>query len=337
MDKVVLAGTPKHLELSAELGKNKRDFLLLNISGTCNYNCKKCCNLVPNKRVGISLSQVKSIISEAREKFGIRSVAFIGEGETTLAPNFKEIIRHANSEKLHSIIFTNGYFINPQMAKFLESNNVSIVFSVDSLKKGAYEELTGTRGTFDRVMKNIKNCRRIYSEKIKYENNNMVLFLAINMLLMKSNIGEIKTLKKFCGNDILPIFNYPMITGNAENNLDLFGALNKTGIKKLKELAFKSSPNKGPTNICPHEEICGYFKYGLSIGCDGSILPCPYSLEYTNILGNIRELKLENALETQKTLVKDFRKLDEKCYCIMRSSKYKELLSKYRRKSDRKN
>lgn len=329
---VVLAGSPKHLAMCQELGKSKRDFLLINISGTCNYNCRKCCNLVPNKRVALSLDEIKGLISDAKEFLGIRTVAFMGEGETMLAPNFTEIIKHINSEKLYTIIFTNGYFVDKKMAEFLAKNNVSVVFSVDSLKKEFYEMLTGTRGTFDKMMNNIDNCRRVYSEKIRYEKGIKVLNLAINMLLMKDNTAEIDSLIKFCGKDVLPIFNYPMLTGNASNNPQLFGTLRKSEIEKLKKLAFESSPNKGPTNICPQQDACGYFFYGISLGCDGSLLPCPYALECTNLLGNIKNTSLEKALELQKKAIGEFRKLDKKGYCLLRSGKYKQFISKYRNK-----
>ena len=212
---VVLAGTPQHLELERPLGLAKRDFLLINISGSCNYSCKKCCNMVPNKRVMISLEEITGMVLNAKNALGIRTVVFIGEGETTLAPNFKSIVSFVHKAGLNTVIFSTGYFIDEPLARFLAENNVSIVFSLDSLNENRYHGLTGTTNSFARVMQNIRACRNIFAEKIRAVNGKRVVFLAINMLLTKDSLDEVEAMKEFCGNDVLPVFNYPLMVGNA--------------------------------------------------------------------------------------------------------------------------
>lgn len=319
LSRIALAGSPRHLELTKPIGVAKKDYLLLNISGSCNYNCKKCCNLVPHKRVLLSMPVIRKLITGAKRKLGVRTVVFVGEGETLLAPNFRAIISAVNKAGLYSILFTNGYFLDEALASFLAENNASIIFSIDSLKEKRYAELTGAKKSFKKVMRNIETSRRIFQKKIGMENGVKITCLAINMLLTNSSLQEVPAAREFCSSDILPVFNYPLMTGNATLHKKIFGNITK----KVKKLA-------SPTNLPTRENQCGYFFHGLTIGLDGSILACPYSLELTGRTVNITEIGIERAAELHDELISKFRKHDKKSYCIMRSPKYKEFLGEYR-------
>ncbi|MCX6804282.1 MAG: radical SAM protein, partial [Candidatus Diapherotrites archaeon] len=278
--------------------------------------CKKCCNMVPSKSVLLHIKKIKAIIKEAKEKLGIRTVVFIGEGETTLAPNFKTIISYAETLGLYKIIFTNGYYLDEKLANFLVSKNASIVFSVDSLQKNKYEYLTGTKGSFDRVMQNIEYCRKIYSGKACTRKGKRVVMLAMNVLITATSKMEAKQIFEFCGNDIKLAFNYPVMKGNAQENAGLFECNLKTAKK-----------NYSVTNYTPRTGNCGYFFNGITFGIDGSLLACPYTLEMTGKTVNIFDTDIETAVKIHDQFIKQFRKVDDKFYCVIRSSKYKKFIT----------
>jgi len=290
----LLKGTPKYLDLIRPLGKARCDYLLLNISAVCNYNCKKCCNKMESceiRKVTLTLPQIKQIIKKAQDQLGIRTVVLVGEGETLLAPHFKEIISYINRLGLITIIFTTAFLLNREMAEFLRNNNVSIIISCDSLNQKKYDDLVGVQGAFQSAINNIESCAEIYSETkgfIELKSKQYELHrLAFNSVVTDETIDEIDKIQEFCrSRGMMSILNYPIIKGNLiKHRKELIKT--QTSLKKQMKIVFDKSENQGFSGTT-YDKKCGYLFNGLSIGIDGSILlPCAYCPENEKLFGNV--------------------------------------------------
>lgn len=97
----------------------------------CNIHCKGCCNpdyqpLVP-KNI-LSLDKLISIISEAKEKFGIEGVTYSG-GEPTLQQNLPQLTEEIHKLGLGVISFTGRIY---EEVKY-------ILCDCDTVLDGAYD------------------------------------------------------------------------------------------------------------------------------------------------------------------------------------------------------
>lgn len=97
----------------------------------CNIHCKGCCNpdyqsLVP-KNI-LSLVEIISIITEAKEKFGIEGVTYCG-GEPTLQQNLPQLTEEIHKLGLGVISFTGR---NYEEVK-------DVLHGCDAVLDGAYE------------------------------------------------------------------------------------------------------------------------------------------------------------------------------------------------------
>lgn len=333
----LLAGTPKHLALTQPLGVAPCDYLLLNISARCNYRCRKCCNAkgtADHRRVTLTLEEIKKIIRQARVELGIRAIVFAGEGETLLAPHFKEIIRFSNQSGLASIVFTNAYFLDENMARFLLNHDVSLVISCDSVRKQAYEYLTRAPGSFNQAMENINAAAKIYGSArriARFKNKRYeITRLGINSIVSDINRREVNQIQRFCRQrQIMSILNFPLIKGHLLKFKSKF-LRNKTSLAEQMRLVFRKSENRGFTGIC--DGRCGYLFHGFSIGIDGSILaPCAYCPENEGAMGNIREYLGQpggfiRAHDKVKKTILDFAKKNRVTFCLPRHPKYHEYL-----------
>lgn len=327
MDKIkkLMKGTPRHLDMLQPLGKSICDYLLINISGKCNYRCKKCCNSSPNKEVKLTLSDIKEVLHEAKTGLGIRAVAIFGEGETLMAPHYKEIIKYIDKLGLITVQFTNGYFLDRKMAEFLKAHNVSIIVSVDYLDEGRYDDFVGVKGAYRRAMKNISVARKIFAKTIEKFNSYGLYRFGINTVVTVDNKDQLAKLKKFCGEDMMFICNYPIPKGFANVWKEKIYK-NDAEYEKLKKLALGASENRGFSGITDAEK-CGYLFYGLSIGIDGNVQLCPYALETAGLLGNIKEASLPELNTHVKRIINGFRYRDRCARCYLRfPAEYVEFL-----------
>lgn len=293
----LLKGTPQHLDLERRLGAAESDYLLLNVSGSCNYRCEKCCTSEDHDRrarkVSLTLDETEKIIGKAKMELGSRAVLMAGEGETLLAPNLDRIIGHIHGNGLTTILFTNASLLTKEKSEFFRDNDASLIISCDSLIPERYEKLVGIKGVFERTMKNITAAAEVYGNtlrKVSYNGREFELYrIAFNTIVSNSNWGEIDSIQKFCReHKIMSILNYPLIKGSIlTHESELVGSV--SNYRKQQALVFEKSENRGFSGVTSDEK-CGYLFYGLSIGIDGSILaPCAYCPENEGLAGNIKD------------------------------------------------
>ncbi|MEM2900149.1 MAG: radical SAM protein [Thermoplasmata archaeon] len=273
--------------------KNKKDddkviqprSFVFRVTNRCNLRCKYCASnssfeRKKEKEDELSISDWESIIEECA-RLGLRKVALSG-GEPFCRNDIFEIISFIRKKGMKVKVNTSGWFINEEVAKRLKSYGVSTVqISVLSSKKELHDKLKGKKGSHERALAAIRNCKK--------EGLN-VLFSTI---AIKQNIDDIPNMAKIC--DELGVYFYVKRyhpAGRAYANLGL--APSKEEFRKtilfLKEYYGEELTN----SFCKYTRaLRGSCLAGLSlcILSDGKVTPCA---ELPIVIGDLRKESIKD-------------------------------------------
>jgi MoaA/NifB/PqqE/SkfB family radical SAM enzyme len=317
MTNKILRGLPS--SLGDNSNKAEIDYVIFNLPYICDYSCRKCFLETTLSEESLNLEDRKRVLKEASD-LGAKVALISGEGEPLITPHIKDIIKYQHKLGLTSVIFTNGMYLTKEIAKFGKDHDVSFIITLDSLDANVYNYLTRTTGNFDEVMRNIKNCRKLYQSTIEERENTKIVRLAINTVLTRQNKDEASKIRKWCDNDMIFICNYPVKEGNAiEFWDDLCGDTDQYA--ELREIASKSSETNGPSSTSL-DGSCAYLHHGISINADGTIVLCHAARETKGFLGNVRNSSLKEIKKDIKQHLSYF----SKEVCVVRDSKYSEFL-----------
>jgi MoaA/NifB/PqqE/SkfB family radical SAM enzyme len=109
-----------------------------------------------------STEKIKSLLKIASER-GIMDIDFSG-GEPTIKPDFPELISYAKKLGFRNIcVITNGIMMaNKEYTQQLVDAGLNeVLFSIHGHNKKLHDYLTQVPGSFDRLMKSIKNIKRL--------------------------------------------------------------------------------------------------------------------------------------------------------------------------------
>lgn len=193
----------------------------IDLSNKCNLNCPYCyiekvgsLNKKKNKDE-LSFEEYKNIIDKLAYA-GAQTINIIGAGEPTIDNNFKRISKHIRSLNMNVLVATNGIEIakSDSFTMFLNDINASVVLKVNSFDTKLQDILVGR--------KDYSKMRNIALKKLIDSgfNKSNPTRLAINTLLMKSNLDEVFDIFKFCrDNNITYIAGNYMPTGRTEGSV----------------------------------------------------------------------------------------------------------------------
>jgi MoaA/NifB/PqqE/SkfB family radical SAM enzyme len=311
----ILAGSAKHLELSG--GLKPFEYLMLNLPFACNYKCTKCCNA--GRETGsaasfLSLQEIFNLIADARD-MGARVLVIAGEGEPLLDANFPEIVRKADELGLIPYVFTNGSRLENDIISFLKKHNASLVINLDSIASEKYGALSGGSGNLEKVLSNLEIVRKEFSGSISKINGNPLHRIAINTVVSESNFSELEKINAFCGNDFVWVCNLPIKIGKASS-----------AIQFSKDFSARIPPSI-PLGTTSGKKWCAYLRNGISVGANGEILACAYSLETANCFGNIRDNPLMQFAGKANSAIDKFYLKEGHSRCVLRHGKYSEFVN----------
>jgi len=314
----LLAGSAKYLELSG--GLRNLEYLMLNIPFECNYRCTKCCNSGRSAFRGQPLSfvEIAPLIHEA-DDLGIRVLVIAGEGEPLMDEKLERIVETAYETGIIPYIFTNGSLLDNDTAKFIVEHNASLVINMDSLEEEKYETLTQKKGSFHTAMQNIETARRIFGGTYSTLGGYEVRRIAINMVVSAANANEPESLVKFCGDDFAFVLNTPMKAGRAKDNESF------STTPQIESQIAEISSDAVPLGTTSDGQWCAYMRNGISVGSDGEILLCAYSLEGSGI-GNVRNGGLKPYIGRANAVVDGFYGKNGHSRCILRHQDYVKLV-----------
>ena len=150
----------------------------LKITLRCNLKCLQCPVWQVQTADELSTSSWEKIFLEIKEYVGPYFLRFYG-GEPFCRRDLFELINFCSSHGIHSLITTNGTFIDKEVAHQLIREKVLLInISIDGARPETHDRLRGVRGTFDKAMRAIENLQG----KIP---------LQINTTIMEDNLDEI--------------------------------------------------------------------------------------------------------------------------------------------------
>jgi MoaA/NifB/PqqE/SkfB family radical SAM enzyme len=306
MEKIV-KGMSTYLEKIE--GVNFKDdrliFLMFSVPPICNYRCKKCFTSAGSRRVKnlLILEEIFRIIKEGKE-LGARNVSILGEGESLMYKNIKEVVEYTDKLGMILMISTNGRILTRDMADFLFKHNVVLGISLDTLDEKQYNDYCGGNASLKEVLKNIDYVRKLYSKKIYEEKGYKIYQLLIHMTVTAKNFDKLKEIEDFCGGDIFFDCQSLSEVGNAKKNASFF-KFYKNDYKNFQKFGHLIKPpmvlSKTESGRC----ICCLFHYGISVACNGEVMFDAHVKESMKFIGNIRNYSLKRLVEKRNKL-RDF-------------------------------
>lgn len=272
----------------------------IDLSNKCNLNCPYCYvekvgSLRKKKsKDELSFEEYKNIIDKLADA-GAQTINIIGAGEPTIDADFKKIAEYIKSLSLNVLVATNGIEIarSDSFTKFLNDINASVVLKVNSFDNKLQDILVG--------QKDYSKTRDIALKKLidfGFNKSNPTR-LAVNTLLMKSNLEEVFDIFKFCrNNNITYIAGNYMPTGRTEGSVfqgeyllkeektkELFEPVSTKEYMKIREMVIEyDKVNNFPT-ISPDAYISGLpciQGLGVQIDNKGKIWHCPARQQLIN-------------------------------------------------------
>ncbi len=192
---LVLKGTTAYYErlvpeVKKRMYENKLVFVHDSLLVGCQYNCAKCFSggskeytrqleKMGKKATNLSEENRRNMIKEASD-LGVKALVIAGAGEPLLSKDLDKVIEMCSKMDMHVVVFTNGLLLDKEKAEKYLSKNVSIVFSLDSLKEENYDKLTGTKGNLKTALKHLKDLLEMGEEKAEIADNYKVVRVAVN-------------------------------------------------------------------------------------------------------------------------------------------------------------
>jgi len=169
---------------------NKFEEIIIEISQNCNLECTMCGfgRMNNSKEKFMSLSRFKKVYDSVKNR--TQSVRINGRGESTIHPNFKEIVEYIGKEK-EIILFTNGNYSSPIINALFNSYNFQLYFSMDSTVDSKLEKIRKgikVKRLFDNI-KAVKGKKRPFIVfTVQEENLNEIIDIAEFALSLNCNI-----------------------------------------------------------------------------------------------------------------------------------------------------
>ncbi len=193
-------------------------------TSVCNFRCVMCYQAdktfsgKSNGFMGMmSMDTFKKCIDELEGN--VEAITFASRGEPTLNKNFEEMMEYSNGKFLGLKINTNASMLTEKMAHTLLSSDLqTIVFSIDSKDKDAYEKIR-INGKFEKVVANLERFNHI--RNTQYSRSDKIVRISGVKINDDQDIDE---MKKQWGDvaDIIAFTNYtPWESSydNPENNI----------------------------------------------------------------------------------------------------------------------
>lgn len=134
----------------------------LSLGNYCNHACLWCSVFEHQQSAAkkASFDKLMSFLERAAGR-GLRAVGYVGNGEPTAYPRFRELTTRVREIGLEQGMFTNGYLLDRYEAEVLE-NFTYIRVSLDAGGRAVHDEMHAVDGHYDKI---IANLRRIIEKR----------------------------------------------------------------------------------------------------------------------------------------------------------------------------
>lgn len=272
--------------------KNKRlRSICLRIENRCNINCKHCGNdgsiYIKNCscfKSAISVDNKKSIdwasLLYAARRIGCERIIIIG-GEPLLNNEIGGILKDIGKLSFNSVlIYSNGTIMNKSIRKMLKEIEATIIVPLYSQSEKIHDWMTGTRGSFAKLIRNINLMMR---DKIAVN---------VKIMIYPDNTECLQGIEDFVNKEIKAPYlvdNFHLIKAD-----QTFDKLNTNFKLKWKP----NFVNIGLEEVVIREKGNSCWLGNLAVDYDGDIKPCIWAQEFS--LGNIKNTPLRRIVDSGK-------------------------------------
>ncbi len=246
-------------------------YIILETNSYCNMKCKMCTRnfFSTEKKVDISQHLIDRIVEQCKE-FQIPSVFIGAAAECLINPNIKEILKKMKSiQNLDCFLITNGYNLDEDMANFLIDIQFERVYvSVDAAKKETYKKIRGC--DLEKVEKNI-----ISLLELRQKRGSVLPLVRVSFVMQEENQQEQEEFfEKW--KDKVDIIDYQCLID-------------------YKDLDRLIDPEQLPETDF---QCVNPFRM-LVIDYEGNIFPCSSDYTYHMPIGNIMDMNIEEAWNSE--------------------------------------
>lgn len=296
-------------------GKKIPEQISIAVTGKCPCDCIFCCAKGIRAEPELTLDEIKSIIDQGVE-MGTHLFTFDG-GEPLLRKDIYDIISYAQSTGSLVVMFTNGLYLNGDVAQKLKNAGLdTLQVSIDSPYNDEHDRIRKVKGLFEKATVGVRSAV------------DAGLFVSIYYVARREN-SDRKTL-----NDLLALADR---LGAQEVSLYDILAIGKwlereddtlTDEERKRTILFHKEVNqKGKTG--PKVMAFSYFESPKKFGCmagrrwihftpAGDLIPCSYT---PLTFGNIRETSLK---KMWKKVRKHIEYMDENRACMVQDKEFRK-------------
>jgi len=278
------------------------EHLLLSLGLTtapgCNMSCIYCYNEGGRREAGqpirerMTRKDYEKAIREAAA-LGAQSVIMVGVGETMMDKHFRRLVEFTSVQGMIPLIFTNGVLLDKEKARFLFHNQASIYLALDSIREETFDLITRSTGFFPKVLQGIDNCLEAGFGKVTTRNGHQVTDFAVNTMVMKINVDQLKEIEDFCREkNLLFTCRFPEKLGTAKDIWDVLISPDPEEEARMRQLAEEHSLGN---EVFRTDLGCLFWIVGLLLGVDGRARLC-YSLNQRIDFGSIKKESLREII-----------------------------------------
>lgn len=250
----------------------------IELTNDCNLECNHCHRKAMNRPIGYMEPEVFKKIIDEITTYPIAFLRIVGLGESSINPNYAEMLRYASNKGLKIEITTNGELFERFTNREILTWDIDILgISVDGTDKDSYEKIR-TGGKYDILTQNIE---KFYSSKT--EAKRKYPLVVIRKVIMPNDKSE--EIQQF------------IETWRNKSDMVTFNTLSKVENR----LIFEYEPSFK----------CSEFYFTSHIRHDGSVLLCPnkFIFDQNDIIGNVKTDALEQIWKSKKLVeIRDLHK-----------------------------
>jgi len=271
----------------------------------CNFKCIYCSVGIgddpPDK---LTLNELKDLVGQAG-KLGAKRLIISGAGEPLLDDNLFALLEYANTQKMSCTLTTNGSLINQEIAHWLFTRKIRVIFKMDSLNPRVQDKLAGKSEAHVWLEHYVKGKKTVIPRGLKYlldagySGEGKRLFkkrLMLETVITNLNIMDIPKLAEFCRGCRLLLYIEKLLPP-ALSGFDKTLIPSEEQEASLYKKVFPLMDWGSQLNMLSR---CGFEKNPL-IDTNGNIRFC-FSLDRS--AGNIRNTSLQQ-LHTEQLLIKN--------------------------------
>ena len=274
-------------------------------TNVCSHNCYYCAYRADNIQLGQDMDKKDYIFRDKMMEIiddivdmGVRAVTFSGGGDPFNYPYLLETIKKLNDTPVKFAALTNGARLDGELADIFSHNATWIRISIDGWDDESYSEYRKVKkGEFSRVLKNLKNFKKIPGK----------CYLGVCINVDKKNSSNVYVLiKKMNDIGVDSVKIAPCIVSNSgrknnEYHKGIFNDVKKQIVKAKSEFSNQSfeiydSYHEQLESFNKRYTWCPYLQVLPVIGADLGVYSCQdkaYNLQ-EGFIGSIKNIRFKD-------------------------------------------